>query len=155
MSEGTVVSIYIAEAAGGALKSLDSVRAVPGKGLEGDRYFAHAGTYSDTPGSGRDLTLIESEQIEGIERDYGIQIEPGQSRRNLTTRGVALNDLVDREFKVGEVTVRGTRLCEPCDYLAGLIAKPGVLKALVHRAGLRCDIVTEGTIRAGDPITVP
>jgi MOSC domain-containing protein YiiM len=154
MTEAQVVSIHIAEAAGGDVKSLDSVRAVPGRGLDGDRYFAHTGTYSDTPGTGRDVTLIESEQLEGIEREYGIKLEPGQSRRNLTTRGIALNELVDREFKVGEVVVRGTRLCEPCAYLADLVGDPGALKALVHRAGLRCDIVTEGTIRVGDAIVL-
>jgi MOSC domain-containing protein YiiM len=152
MPKGKVLSIHISEAAGGALKNLDFVHAVPGKGLEGDRYFAHTGTYSDTPGSGRDLTLIESEQLQAIEREYGIKIAPGESRRNITTAGISLNDFVDKEFRVGEVTVRGTRLCEPCAYLAEKIGDPGALKALVHRAGLRCDIVTEGVIRAGDPI---
>jgi MOSC domain-containing protein YiiM len=154
MSEGKIISIHIAEAASGAVRSLDSVHAVPGKGLEGDRYFLHSGTYSDTPGSGRDLTLIESEQLEGIEREYGIKIGPGESRRNLTTRGISLNDLVDKEFKVGSIVVRGTRLCEPCAYLAEQLGDPGALKALVHRAGLRCDIVTEGTISVGDAIIV-
>ena len=154
MAQGKVVSIHIAEAAGGSPKGLESVRAVPGQGLEGDRYFAHNGTYSDTPGTGRDLTLIESEQLEGIERQHGIKLGPGESRRNLATRGISLNDLVDKEFKVGEVVVRGTRLCEPCAYLADLIGDPGALKALVHRAGLRCDIVTEGTINVGDAISV-
>lgn len=152
MTEGKVISIYIAAAAGGAPKSIESARAVPGRGLEGDRYFAHTGTYSDTPGTGRDITLIESEQIEGIEREYGIKIGPGESRRNITTLGVSLNDLVDKEFKVGEVAVRGMRLCEPCEYVAGLIGDPKALKALVHRGGLRCDILTEGTIRVGDTI---
>jgi MOSC domain-containing protein YiiM len=152
MNEGKVLSIHIAETAGGALKSLDFVHAVPGRGLEGDRYFAHVGTYSDTPGSGRDITLIESEQLEAIEHEHGIKIAPGGSRRNITTAGISLNDFVDKELRIGEVTVRGTRLCEPCAYLAEKIGDPGALKALVHRAGLRCDIVTEGVIRAGDAI---
>jgi MOSC domain-containing protein YiiM len=153
MTEGIVISIHIAEEAGGAVKGLDAVHAVPGKGLEGDRYFAHAGTYSDTPGTGRDLTLIESEQLEVIEREHGIKLGPGQTRRNLTTSGISLNELMDKEFRIGELTVRGTRLCEPCAYLAGKIGDPGALKALVHRAGLRCDIVTEGTIKVGDAIS--
>ena len=152
MSEGKVISIHITQAAGGAMKGIESVRAVPGRGLEGDRYFAHTGTYSDTPGTGRDITLIESEQVEGIEREYGIKIGPGESRRNITTLGISLNDLVDKEFKIGEVAVRGMRLCEPCEYVAGLIGDPKALKALVHRGGLRCDILTEGTIRVGDTI---
>jgi MOSC domain-containing protein YiiM len=154
MTEGKVLSIHIADAAGGAVKNLESVRAFPGRGLEGDRYFAHTGTYSDTPGTGRDLTLIESEQLRGIEREYGIKLDPGQSRRNLTTSGISLNDLVDKEFRVGAVVVRGTRLCEPCAYLADLIGDPGAVKALVHRAGLRCDIVTEGTISVGDAVSL-
>ncbi len=152
MAGGRIVSIHVADAAGGVMKSVQAVRAVPGRGLEGDRYFARTGTYSDTPGTGRDLTLIESEQIEGIEREYGIKIGPGESRRNVTTVGVSLNDLVDTEFKVGEVLVLGMRLCEPCDYVAGLIGDPEALRALVHRGGLRCDILAEGTIRVGDPI---
>ena len=152
MPEGKVEFIHIAEAAGGTVKGLDSVRAVPGRGLEGDRYFAHSGTYSDTPGTGRDLTLIEGEQIEGIEREFGIKIGPGESRRNVTTRGISLNDLVDKQFKVGEVVVRGTRLCEPCAYMADLIGEPGALEALVHRGGLRCDIVKGGVIRRGDSV---
>lgn len=155
MTQGEVVTIHVADAAGDTMKSIDSVYAVPGRGLAGDRYFAHTGTYSDTPGTGRDLTLIEVEQIELVEREFGIKIGPGESRRNITTRGISLNDLVDKEFKVGEVVVRGTRLCEPCAYVAGLIGDPEVLKALVHRGGLRCDIVTEGTIRVGDAITSP
>ena len=152
MTPGTVVSIHVTDVAGGTMKSVPSVHAQPGKGLEGDRYFARTGTYSDTPGTGRDLTLIESEQIEGIEREYGIKIGTGESRRNITTVGISLNDLVDKEFKVGEAVVRGMRLCEPCAYVAGLIGDPEALKALVHRGGLRCDILTEGTIRVGDTI---
>jgi MOSC domain-containing protein YiiM len=153
VSVGKVISIHIIGAAGDTPRSIQSALAVPGRGLEGDRYFSHIGTYSDTPGTGRDLTLIESEQIEGIQREYGITIAPGASRRNITTSGVSLNELVDRDFKIGEITVRGMRLCEPCAYLAGLIGNPEALKALVHRGGLRCDILTEGTIRVGDAIT--
>jgi MOSC domain-containing protein YiiM len=152
VADGRIVSIHVTDAAGGAMKAVHAARAMPGRGLEGDRYFAHTGTYSDTPGTGRDLTLIESEQIEGIEREFGIKIGPGESRRNVTTVGVSLNELVDKEFRVGEVLVRGMRLCEPCEYVAGLIGDPGALKALVHRGGLRCDILTEGTLSVGDLI---
>ncbi len=149
---GTVTDIHTTPSAGAAPTHVDQVNAVAGRGLEGDRYYAHLGTYSDTPGSGREVTLIAAEEIEALARDTGIQLEPGQSRRNITTRGVALNDLVDREFIVGEVTLRGTRLCEPCDYLQKTMGKPGALKGLVHRAGLRCDIVSGGTIRVGDEV---
>lgn len=152
---GEVISIHITPKAEAPMVAVAEVRAIPGRGLEGDRYYEHTGTYSDTPGTGRDLTLIESEQIDGIAERDGIRIGPGVSRRNLTTRGIDLNELVDVEFHVGDVKVRGTRLCEPCEYVAGLIGDPAALKALVHRGGLRCDILSEGTIRVGDPITVP
>ena len=154
MSQGTVVSIYIAAAAMGPMASVAEVRAVPGKGLEGDRYFKQAGTYSDNPGSGRDVTLVEIEAIESLKRDYGIALEPGESRRNIVTRGVSLNHLVGRDFKVGEVTLRGVRLCEPCSHLEGLSRK-GVQDALIHRGGLRADIVSGGKIRVGDTIVEP
>lgn len=151
MSQGTVASIHIAAAAAGPMVLVSEVRAVPGKGLEGDRYFKQAGTYSNNPGSGRDVTLIEIEALEALKRDYGIVLGPGESRRNIVTRGVPLNHLVGRDFKVGAVTLRGVRLCEPCSHLEGLSRK-GVQRALIHRGGLRAEIATGGTIRVEDPI---
>lgn len=133
------------------MASVDEVRAVPKRGLEGDRYFAEAGTYSNQPGSGRDVTLIEIETIEALARDYGIELDPKDSRRNIATRGIALNHLVGREFKVGEVLLRGSRLCDPCSHLEKLTAK-GVMRGLIHRGGLRAEILTDGTIRVGDAI---
>ena len=135
--------------------AVSEVRAVPGRGLEGDRYFEHTGTYSDTPGTGRDVTLVASEAIEEIAREKGISLKPGDTRRNITTKGVDLNSLVDVEFSIGEIRVLGMRLCEPCEYLEGLVGQKGTLKALVHRGGLRCDILREGTIRVGDEIVTP
>ncbi len=133
------------------MAAVDQVRAVPGKGLEGDRYFKQVGTYSGHPGSGREVTLVEIEALEGLRRDYGIDLDAGRTRRNIVTRGVALNHLVDHEFRVGEVTLRGVRLCEPCSHLESL-TRPGVLRGLVHRGGLRAQILTEGSIHAGDTI---
>ena len=151
MTQGTVVSIHIAAAAAGPAVSVSEVRAVPGKGLGGDRYFKQVGTYSNNPGSGRDVTLIEIEAIEALKRDHGIELAPGESRRNIVTRGVPLNHLVGRDFKVGEVTLRGTRLCEPCAHLQKL-TQQGVMRGLVHRGGLRTEIITGGIIRVGDKI---
>lgn len=151
MWQGTVVSIQIAREAAGPMATLEHVEAVAGKGLVGDRYFHQAGTYSGRPGSGRQLTLIEAEAIEAIAREAGIDIPPAASRRNLTTRGVPLNHLVGRRFRVGDIVLEGTRLSEPCAHLEGL-TKPGVLKALVHRGGLRADIVVGGVIRVGDVV---
>ena len=148
---GEVVSVHIAPDAEAPTVSVPKVRAVPGKGLEGDRYFRTTGTYSNRPGTGRELTLIELEAIEAIKRDNGIVLEPGAARRNLVTRGVPLNHLVGQEFHVGGVRLLGVRLCEPCSHLEGLTQK-GVLAGLVHRGGLRAKILTEGEIREGDPV---
>lgn len=151
MWQGTVVSIHIAAAAAGPAVSVNEVRAAPGKGLEGDRYFKQVGTYSNNPGSGRDVTLIEIEAIEALKRDHGIELAPGESRRNIVTRGVPLNHLVGQEFKVGEVTLRGILLCEPCSHLEKLSEK-GVQRGLIHRGGLRAHIIYGGMIRVGDTI---
>jgi MOSC domain-containing protein YiiM len=148
---GEVVSIHIAAKAESPMRSLKAVRAIPGKGLEGDRYFASRGTYSDQPGPGREITLIESEAVEAMGRDNDVRIELGDARRNVVTRGVPLNHLVGQDFSVGDVRLRGIRLCEPCTHLEGLTRR-GVLGGLVHRGGLRAQILTEGTIRVGDPI---
>jgi len=151
MGKAVVASLYIAQAAGGPMSSVKEVRAVVGKGLEGDRYFKEMGTFSNEPGPGRDITLIEIEALEALKRGYGIELASGESRRNIVTRGVPLNHLVGREFKVGEVLLRGMRLCDPCSHLEKLTQK-GVLRGLIHRGGLRADIITDGVIRVGDLI---
>ncbi|MDX1534853.1 MAG: MOSC domain-containing protein [Thermoplasmata archaeon] len=151
---GQVVSIHIAPEAESGMESHAEVRAVAGQGLEGDRYFDEKGTYSRGEGGkrpDRQLTLIEWEAIEALRRDYRKDLDPGDARRNVVTRGVALNHLVGREFQVGDVTLRGIRLCEPCGHLAGLV-KMEVVPGLIHRGGLRAEILTTGTIRVGDPI---
>jgi MOSC domain-containing protein YiiM len=147
-SEGVVAAIHIAPDAGEPVRSLEVVRAIAGVGLEGDRYALGRGHYQDRRVS-RDLTLIEAEAVEELAVEHGIRLSVGEVRRNITTRGIRLNELVDRTFWVGEVLCRGTRLCEPCQYLADLTDKP-LLRALVHRGGLRADILRNGFIRRGD-----
>lgn len=151
MWKGTVVSLHIAPGAGAPMKPVYEARAVPGVGLDGDRYFHQVGSFSNRPGPDRELTLIEMEAIEALQRDYGIELDPGDARRNIVTRDIALNHLVGREFQVGAVTLRGIRLCEPCEHLEKLSRK-GVLRALIHRGGLRARILTEGIVRVGDPV---
>ena len=153
MNNGSVHSIHITAVAGEPTVAVEEARAVAGKGLEGDRYFSGEGSWSSTPGTGRQITLIEMETIEALERDYEMKIEPGQARRNVVTRGVALNHLVGREFSVGEVRLRGMRLNEPCSHLASLTDEK-VKQGLVHRGGLRADIVSGGVIRVGDAVRV-
>lgn len=148
---GVVVSLQIAKSAGEPMVPVIEARAIAGQGLEGDRYFKNIGTYSDNPKPGRNLTLIEAEAIEALRRDYGIELDPKASRRNIVTQGVPLNHLVGKEFTIGKVTLRGVRLCEPCSYLEGLTLK-GVQSGLIHRGGLRADILTTETIRVGDEI---
>jgi MOSC domain-containing protein YiiM len=152
VQSGSVEAVHIAACAEEPPAPVDAVNAVAGKGLEGDRYFDDAGTFSDDPRSnGRDITLIEAEAIEGLARDTGIELTAAETRRNVLTRGVALNDLVGRRFSVGEVECVGRRLCDPCSHLQKL-TQPGVLKGLVDRGGLRADIVRGGVIRPGDAV---
>lgn len=148
MSTGSVVTIHLAAEKAGDLRRVDSVRAFAGAGLEGDRYENRAG---GCPAK-RQATLIEAEAIAAVEREHRIALGPGESRRNITTRGVELNPLVGREFSVGEVRLRGIELCEPCGYLEKL-TMPGVREALRHRGGLRAEILSDGVIRVGDPVS--
>jgi hypothetical protein len=147
-SAGTVEEIWIAPAAGQSARPCQAAQAVAGRGLDGDRAFAGAGTFpSGLPGSA--LTLISAEVCESFSPPLG----PDEHRRNLITRGIDLNRLVGREFTIGEVRCRGMRLCEPCMVIQRRASRP-LLRQLIHRGGLRADILTGGLIRAGDPITV-
>jgi MOSC domain-containing protein YiiM len=150
MRNGTVESIHIAPAAKAAMESVQHVEAIPGVGLDGDRYALKQGTFYK-PEPDFELTLIEVEAIEAIQREYQVTLAAGDARRNVVTRGVALNHLVGREFTIGGVKIRGIRLCEPCSHLQALTELP-VIKALRHRGGLRAQILTAGTIRVGDVV---
>jgi len=148
---GQIVSIQITSKAGEKMVQIEEVRAIAGKGLEGDRYLNQTGKYSDNPGSGRQLTLIELESIEALQREQNIELSLVESRRNIVTRGVPLNHLVNRKFRLGEVVACGARLCEPCEYLEELTQKK-VIAGLIHRGGLRADILQGGIIRVGDQV---
>jgi MOSC domain-containing protein YiiM len=148
---GRVEAIFVAERAGSLPRAIDEAELLPGRGVRGDRYFAGEGEFSHLPGSGRDLTLIEAEAVEALAAEHGIEIEPAEARRNVLVRGVDLNGLVGERFFVGEVECRGDRRCDPCSHLEKL-TRPGVLRGLVDRGGLRADVLGRGTIRVGDPI---
>jgi len=152
MSTPQVVEIYVTPTKGGKLNPVESAKAVAGKGLEGDRYFELSGTFSESEGGGHEVTMIEAEAFEHLAKNASIEIEQCDGRRNIVTRGIALNDLVGHEFQVGEVRLRGVRLCHPCGYLEKM-TKKGVKAGLEMRGGLRCDIVTGGVIHRGDAIT--
>jgi MOSC domain-containing protein YiiM len=142
---GVVEVIALASTAEAPMRTVDAARAIAGRGLEGDRYASAAGTFSPRPGRGRDLTLVDAAALDVI------GLEPVQARRNLVVRGADLDALRGRRFGIGEVECFGQRRCEPCAHLERL-TRPGVLRALVHRGGLRADIVRGGELRVGDPV---
>ena len=148
-AQGTVVGIHVAPAAGTAMHAVEEVLAVEGKGLAGDRYFAGAGVPTEPEQSGKHVTLVETEALDALHQDYGIDVQPSETRRNIATRGVSLNDLVGHEFIIGEVRLRGVELCEPCVHS---VPTPKALRGLVHRGGLRADIIASGTIHVGDSV---
>jgi MOSC domain-containing protein YiiM len=148
---GVVLSIHITDGGGEPMRPVDRIRAIAGVGLNGDRYATGAGHYSHDHKVDRQVTLIEAEELEVLEKELGIVLAPGETRRNVTTRGIRLNDLLGRRFRIGDVECEGTRLCEPCQYLTDLLGKP-VLAPLVHRAGLRARILTGGEIAPGDEV---
>ncbi|OGO33033.1 MAG: hypothetical protein A2Z16_14395 [Chloroflexi bacterium RBG_16_54_18] len=152
MYQGKLISIHISPEATRPMQSLILVNAIAGKGLEGDRYYRATGTYSNKPDPARQVTLIEMESIEALQSEHGIRILPGDTRRNLVTRDVALNHLVGKEFKVGETLLRGIRLCEPCTHLESL-TQEGVMSGLVHRGGLRAEILSGGLIKVDDEVS--
>jgi MOSC domain-containing protein YiiM len=150
-TRGHVEAIAVARAAEAPMSLVEEASAHAGRGLEGDRYFNGAGTFSNPASSGHDLTLIEAEQLEAITLASRHTPTAEDARRNLVTRGIDLNALVGRRFRVGEVECLGRRLCEPCAHLERL-TEVGLLRELVHRGGLRADIISDGRIALGDEI---
>jgi hypothetical protein len=145
---GRVEAIWIAPTAGAPAESREAAQALPELGLEGDRHVTGDGTFpSNLPGSA--LTLIEREVCDSFDPP----LEPDEHRRNVVTSGIDLNALVGREFAIGAVRCRGMRLCEPCTVVERYASRP-VLRALVHRGGLRADILEDGVIRVADPVQV-
>jgi MOSC domain-containing protein YiiM len=150
----SIIAIYLNTAKGRTMSPVREVRAVTGRGLEGNRIFRPE---IEPPGASfepdREVTLIESEAVEAVNRDEKLPFELAESRRNLVTLGVALNHLIGRRFRVGEATLLGLRLCEPCAHLESL-TRPGVLRAFLHRGGLRAQVLSGGSIRVGDTVQV-
>ena len=149
-SVGVIESIALAAEAEGPMKAVSVAEAIEGRGLLGDRYERKAGTFSNPKGGGYDLTLVEAEALEELS-SKGVELSPIEARRNIVVRGIALDELIGRRFRVGEVECYGQRRCEPCSHLERL-TQPGVLRGLVHRGGLRADILSGGRIRTGDSV---
>jgi MOSC domain-containing protein YiiM len=149
-SVGRVDLIALASEAEGPMRAVSAAEAVQGRGLLGDRYERGAGTFSNPSGRGYNLTLVEAEALEALSAK-GVELAPIEARRNLVVRGIALDGLIGRHFRVGEVECFGQRRCEPCSHLERL-TRPGVLRGLVHRGGLRADVLSGGGIRTGDRV---
>jgi len=144
---GHVEAIFVASEPGELPAPVERVRAYAGRGLEGNRYYWEDG---DAP-PGRGITLIAAEAVDAVALQGDVSIEPAATRRNVLTRGIDVNNLVGKRFRIGDVECEGVELCEPCGHLESM-TQPGVIKALVHRGGLNADILSDGEINLGDPV---
>lgn len=152
MWNGTVISIHIAPTVGAPMVSCNSIRAVAGQGLEGDRYFLGEGFYSWFGGPLREVSLIEVEVLERLAFDHHLDLALGETRRNIITKGVPLGHLVGRIFRIGQVLMRGVEICEPCKHHVDVTGKNQLLSTLIHRGGLHAQILTDGEIHTNDPV---
>jgi len=148
---GHVIEINLAPQKGAPTVAFEHAQAIPGQGLAEDRKLKTAPSQGQETYH-RQVTLIEQEQVLYFNQTYDNSMTPAETRRNIVTQGISLNDLVDREFSVGSVRLRGTMLCEPCKYLQGLTGLP-VVEGYLHRGGLCAEILTPGVINVGDEIT--
>ena len=145
---GTIVGIFVSSAEGAPTVSRDEVQATAGRGLEGDRYFdSNAGEHDPAD----EITLIEAEGLEQARAEHGLDLAPGEHRRNVVVEGLDLVELVGRTVRVGEVEVAVMADNPPCRHLQDLVGKP-VLRHLRHKGGVRGSIVTGGVLRVGDTV---
>ena len=149
---GRVVSLFVVDRKAEPMQQVEQFSALAGRGIEGDRYLLGTGTYSKKPEPGRQITLIKSEVLESLKDKFNITVKPEESRRNVLTEGIEINDLVGTEFFVGTVRLRAYRLTEPCKYLENLLEQPGLYKELWGNGGISCEILTDGVINEGDII---
>lgn len=151
----TVEAICIASSDSAPMQSLAAILAIADVGLSGDRYALGTGFYSSRPTApgAREVTLIEAEVLDLLQQEHGIRLEPEEHRRNLTVRGIKLNELIGQQFAIGDVVLEGVKDCPPCEHLQELTGK-AVIKPLTDRGGLRARILVGGTLRVGDSIAV-
>jgi MOSC domain-containing protein YiiM len=146
---GLVEAIFVTSEHGELPVPVERVQARAGRGLEGNRYYWADG---DAP-PGRAVTLVAAETMDAVASEGEVSIEPAATRRNVLTRGIDVNGLVGKRFRIGDVECEGVELCEPCSHLESMTQR-GAIKALVHRAGLNADILNDGEIRVGDPVAL-
>lgn len=150
---GALTDLFLSPEASAPMRRAEHARALAGRGLEGDRYADSGGSFSRWPHPGRAITLIASEALADAEAEFGVTLADGEHRRNLVVTGVPLADLKGVAFRIGEVEFRGWRICAPCTYLIRVTGQDLIFEALVRRGGLRAEILTDGVIRRGDPVT--
>jgi MOSC domain-containing protein YiiM len=150
--QGKVVSLYIAAQAAKPMVGVSEVRAFADRGLEGDRFFRESWKAANRPDKA--VSLIEEETLEAAAAELGTEAFGDKARRNIVTRGVPLVELLDREFTIGGVVMRGIRLFEPCGHLEKISKVAGIFRALEHRSGLKAAILSDGMIRVDDPIVL-
>lgn len=153
MAEGTVISLHTTMRMAESMDEVRYLKCLAGKGIDGDRYLLGTGTYSKKPEPGRQITIIEIEELEALE-EIGLKCTPNQCRRNVISKGIRLNPLVGKEITVGEVRLKVHRFCQPCTYLEKKLNQPGLKDALWDKGGLKCEILTDGEIKPGDVIKV-
>jgi MOSC domain-containing protein YiiM len=153
VATGSVVAIFTVDRMEAPMQQVEQINAVAGKGLEGDRYFLGTGTYSKKPKPDRQVTLIQSEILESLKAKFDITVKPDESRRNILTKGIEINDLIGTEFFVGSVRLKAHRLTRPCPYLEKLLNQPGLYTELWENGGISCEILSGGVIKEGDVIT--
>ncbi len=149
---GKVVSLYIAPQPAQPMVTVPEVRAFADRGLEGDRFFRDSWKAAKRPDKA--VSLIEEETLQAAAAELGTATFGDKSRRNIVTRGVPLVELLDREFTIGDVVLRGIRLFEPCGHLEKVSQVPGIFRALEHRSGLKAAILSDGVIRVGDSVAL-
>ena len=150
---GSVVALFIVDRRAAPMKKVEQLNALAGQGIEGDRYFLGTGTYSKKPEPGRQVTLIKSEVLDWLRDEFDITVKPEESRRNVLTQGIEINELIGTEFFVGPVRLRAHRLTQPCLYLEKLLGQPGLYKELWDNGGISCEILSDGIVKEGDIIT--
>jgi MOSC domain-containing protein YiiM len=150
--QGQVAALYIAPQSAKPMVGVSEVRAFADRGLEGDRFFRESWNAAKRPDKA--VSLIEEETIQAAAAELGTETFGDKSRRNIVTRGVPLLELLDREFTIGNVVMRGIRLFEPCNHLEKISRIGGIFRALEHRSGLKAAILSDGVIRIGDPVAL-
>ena len=153
IATGIVVALFTVDRRAAPMKKVEQLYALAGRGIEGDRYFLGTGTYSKSPEPGRQVTLIKSEVLESLKNKLEINVKPEESRRNILTQGIEINDLIGTEFYVGTVRLRAHRITQPCLYLEKLLDQPGLYKELWDNGGISCEILCDGVIKERDIIT--